>query len=314
MFYSSEEAAKKLGISEDALTDLVREGKLREFRDAGTINYKISDVDGIAPKTATEEPMDIELSGSDSGEILLEAAEDSGSEDSSIELSPSASDVVSLDESAAGGSISGTTAAGRLKEDTAVPSVGVNVFDDDDLDENVDPLAQTVVSDLAGLGMDGMGSGSGILDLTRESDDTSLGRELLEEIYTTGDDSAAGEEVSVGDDTRAGLDAAGDDDTRDDDEALDVTEEVDGAPSRPVVVREVVAYAPDAVSASLTAVMAVGVFSLLIAGLGAASMVQDITPSLLRTLYSNLWIFAVGAVGICVAVGGVTYALAKRRE
>jgi hypothetical protein len=56
-----------------------------------------------------------------------------------------------------------------------VPSVGVNVFDDDELDEMVDPLAQTAVIDVAGLGIEGMGSGSGILDLTRESDDTSLG-------------------------------------------------------------------------------------------------------------------------------------------
>ena len=33
------------------------------------------------------------------------------------------------------------------------------------------------------LSLEGVGSGSGLLDLTRESDDTSLGAELLDEIY-----------------------------------------------------------------------------------------------------------------------------------
>ena len=35
------------------------------------------------------------------------------------------------------------------------------------------------------LGLDTVGSGSGLLDLTRESDDTSLGAELLEEVYSS---------------------------------------------------------------------------------------------------------------------------------
>ena len=37
------------------------------------------------------------------------------------------------------------------------------------------------------LSLEAVGSGSGLLDLTRESDDTSLGAELLEEVYS-GDD------------------------------------------------------------------------------------------------------------------------------
>ena len=45
-------------------------------------------------------------------------------------------------------------------------------------------MAQTAISSapMADLNLEGIGSGSGLLDLTRESDDTSLGAELLDEI------------------------------------------------------------------------------------------------------------------------------------
>jgi hypothetical protein len=56
----------------------------------------------------------------------------------------------------------------------------------------VDASAQTRIQSPATdssdqLSLEGVGSGSGLLDLTRESDDTSLGAELLDEIYPGGD-------------------------------------------------------------------------------------------------------------------------------
>ena len=64
---------------------------------------------------------------------------------------------------------------------------GVDVFHDDDV-ERVDPAAQTAIS--AGISdqvnVESVGSGSGLLDLTGESDDTSLGAELLDEIAPGG--------------------------------------------------------------------------------------------------------------------------------
>jgi hypothetical protein len=53
----------------------------------------------------------------------------------------------------------------------------------------VDPMAQTAAPGLGGgsdLNLEGVGSGSGLLDLTRESDDTSLGAEILDEIPSKG--------------------------------------------------------------------------------------------------------------------------------
>jgi len=317
MFYSAEEAAKRLGRTEDQLKDLVREGKLREFRDAGKVNYKVADVDKVAnsapppaASAASSKASTASKSGaSASGEIVLEPVDESG-----IELSPFPEDVVSLEGTDAGstasGTTSGSTAAAKAKEDTVVPSVGVNVFDDDDLDEHVDPLAQTAVTDLAGLVVDGMGSGSGILDLTRESDDTSLGKELLEEIYTGEGEQKQAASAEMGEDTRAGLDAAVVPDTADYDEE----EEAAAAGGSKVVVRQVVEYGPDPVSSGLTALMFVAVLVMWFAGLAAAAMVRGITPSMVQAIYSNLWMFAAGAVVVGAIAAGVAYFIARRSE
>ncbi len=66
----------------------------------------------------------------------------------------------------------GGTAAGASQS-------GITIFEDDD----VDPSAQT---DMGGTGdqiaLEGIGSGSGLLDLTQEADDTSFGAETFDEI------------------------------------------------------------------------------------------------------------------------------------
>jgi hypothetical protein len=63
---------------------------------------------------------------------------------------------------------------------------GVDVFQNDEVDR-VDPSAQTAIAPgVSELASEGVGSGSGLLDLTRESDDTSLGAELLDEIAPGG--------------------------------------------------------------------------------------------------------------------------------
>lgn len=319
MFYSAEEAAKKLGLSEEEVKKLVREGKLREFRDAGTVNYKVEDVEGLAKTLAPaqrEEPPPSESSASASGDILLEPVEDS-----SVDMSPAGSDVIGLDESdAASGTSSGTAAAEKSKEDTVVPSVGVNVFDDDELDEHVDPLAQTAVTDVAGLGLEGMGSGSGILDLTRESDDTSLGRELLDEIYTGEGEQKEEAPVEMGEDTRAGLEEA-----LPEEPAEKVAEPTASATTVPALAEERAVGAAvsvaaetggvtDALSSALTALLVVALAIMWVCGLATAALVRGVTPSLLEVVYANLWIYAAGSLAAALAAGAATFFVVKKRS
>lgn len=324
-FYEAKEAAAKLGMSEDDLKGLVRQGKIREFRDAGKFNYKVDEVERLAAEIGPAEAVVEAVAeggasgASASGEIILEPVEESGIElaasGSSMGLS---SDILGLSDSGAEGTSSGTKAAEGTKGDTVVPSVGVNVFDDDELDEHVDPLAQTAVTDVGGLGLEGIGSGSGILDLTRESDDTSLGKELLDEIYTDDEDAAEEAEPLVGaeaeadaaDATKAGLT-----------EAVSAEEEGEGvlaAEGEPAagaprgVVREVVEYGPDAVTTSLTAVMVVAVVVMWVAGLGSAALVRGVLPGVLQAIYGNLWMYSLGALVAAIIAGGLTFVVARK--
>ncbi len=317
MFYTAEEAADRLGGSEAELKKLVREGKLREFRDAGSFNYKVGDVDALAGPAlldSGDSGFD-DASASASGDILLEPIEDSG-----IELAAGGSDVIMLEEGDPEDSGADATAVKKAKKgDTVVPSVGVNVFDDDELDEHVDPLAQTAITDVAGLGVEGAGSGSGILDLTRESDDTSLGAELLDEITGEHQEDAA---IEMGEATRAGLEAAGEEEAAGplaEDEGGAASAGASGLEEETVVeaagaaVRTVVEYGPDAVSTSLTALMVVAVGIMWIAGLGGAALVRGVYPSLLKTVYANLMVCAGGALGAAVIAGAATYFVMKKR-
>lgn len=154
MFYTLQEAAEKLGVDEQTVKDMAARNELQQFRDGDKLMFKRDQIDA---KSA---------SGESDGPISLA--------DSAIE------DAIDLkDETAA-----------ALSVENANEATGISVFDAGEIDA-ADPLAQTQVTgpmiDDEELALESVGSGSGLLDLTRESDDTSLGAELLDEIYPGGD-------------------------------------------------------------------------------------------------------------------------------
>ena len=178
MFYTAEEAAQKLGLSGDQLKEMVSSNKLREFRDGARVMFKVDQVDKIAgdkSKSSTGTSMGL----SDSGIAL---AGDSH-----------ASDVISLSDTG--------TQTPSAKDDTVVTGLGdtgtqpgKQVFESGEIkssDTGAQTRIQSAIDDQ--LSLEGVGSGSGLLDLTRESDDTSLGAELLDEIYPGSGDSKPGD-------------------------------------------------------------------------------------------------------------------------
>ena len=117
----------------------------------------------MGPLGLSEESGALDLSASQTGD--------------SLNLSSQSADQISLEGSSLMPS----------KDDTVITNHdGVDILGDSDDDlEIIDPLAQTQMApDLDDhVQLDSGSSGSGLLDLTREADDTSLGAELLEEIY-----------------------------------------------------------------------------------------------------------------------------------
>jgi len=93
-----------------------------------------------------------------------------------------------------GGTAAGVSASGLSGSMAGRSRGGINVFGTDDVGF-ADPSAQTAISARAanegtGVNLETVGSGSGLLDLTRESDDTSLGA-VLDEIGPAGATRAA---------------------------------------------------------------------------------------------------------------------------
>ena len=56
MFYSLQEAAEKLNLTEEQLKEFVQEGKLREFRDGPNLLFKVDEVEALIPEFEAPEP------------------------------------------------------------------------------------------------------------------------------------------------------------------------------------------------------------------------------------------------------------------
>src|SRR5262245_5673556 len=163
MFYTLEEVAQKLKKTPDEVKAMAKSGQIQEFRDRDKLMFKVDQIDLLAG------------SDEESGEVHLELEDTSAG--SGIGLSASGLD---LKESSASGSAIGLADS---REGT-----GISVFDTDHGTTPAEGASgETAVGETVEdeLNLESVGSGSGLLDLTRESDDTSLGAELLEEVYTS---------------------------------------------------------------------------------------------------------------------------------
>ena len=222
MFYSAEEAAQKLGISEEAVQDMASSGQIQQFRDREKLMFKREQIDMLAAEsTSDDEDLIFEESSGESGggfgSAMDHLVED---DDSTIPLADPSSDTLmpidppTQDVNAASPPPPPPTSSDdqtiELKEpsltaDQRKKEVGSGVYDSltesDTAHGGVSP-DQTQITDSPpldgddGLLLENIGSGSGLLDLTREIDDTSLGAELLDEIYPIGQDSGAGLDAS----------------------------------------------------------------------------------------------------------------------
>ncbi|MBL1216550.1 MAG: hypothetical protein D8M59_03555 [Planctomycetes bacterium] len=159
MFYTLEEAAQRLGKSADEVTEMAKSGQIQEFRDRERLMFKVEQIDLLA----------------------------GGRDDEHGEVGPGG-DVIGLADSGEADAIELKEESVLGLEDSKVSSgsgTGVSIFDADELDAT-DPSELTHISEAppsVEFSLDSGSSGSGLLDLTREEDDTSLGLDTLEEMY-----------------------------------------------------------------------------------------------------------------------------------
>ncbi len=177
MFYTMEEAKVALGRTEDEIKVLSRDGKLREFRDGPRLMFKADQVEALKTSLPAKDTIDI----ADSGAPISLADSRSGSmAGGSGTGQVSIKDDTSSGEIGLSGSFGGVPSPRSMSQGSRSGS-GVNIFNPDEV-ESADPSAATAITSSSESGnLESVGSGSGLLDLTRESDDTSLGA-VLDEI------------------------------------------------------------------------------------------------------------------------------------
>lgn len=172
-FYSQDEAKAVLKTSEDGLKELVRDGRLTEYRDGQQLMYKGSQVEALATSMRSDAISLTDTSiGGDSGSASVIGLADSGS-GSGVGLAK--------DDTAGGLALADESLAPTPRQ--SLGESGITIFGPED--ELADPMAQTQVGDTSGeqVNLEGIGSGSGLLDLTQEvGEDTSFGAETFDEI------------------------------------------------------------------------------------------------------------------------------------
>ncbi len=189
MFYTLEEVAQKLGKSTEDVKQMADNGKLQLFRDGEKTMFKCSQVDAMAGADR------LTLTGESNSMLDVKG-------DTNPDLMGTGITIFDSDQIKSAGDSMASSGVGMKTGSTAIELAGrsepvkpvdapisdkVSVFDPDEVRE-ADSMAATQADakfnmkdeDLA---LESVGSGSGLLDLTRETDDTSLGAELLDEIY-----------------------------------------------------------------------------------------------------------------------------------
>ncbi len=290
MFYSAEEAAEKLGKTVEEVMEMASSGEIQSFKQDDQDMFRVEQIDMLAEDD-------------DLGDIEI-ALEDSG-----------VSDPLGLSGSAAaidlGGDASGDSALGGLDlsgeiglEDSAAAGADDSFLAGSGMGTGIS--AFEAGSDASGgdlldddLSLETIGSGSGLLDLTRESDDTSLGAELIEEVYSSDDSgapaSASGLFEAVGD-GGSGLD--------------DIAAPVGGMSAVPVMVE---AYEGDwsglGVGMGIVAVAALCLVALMAFVTGNGTL-----PAIAEMMTSNLTVWAGGLVGGLIIFGLLGFFIGKASE
>lgn len=356
MFYSLQEAAEKLNKTEEELKQIVKEGKLREFRDGPNLLFKVEEVEalmsdtGVMPSEQVPEPEVLEPEAAALETPEAEALEPESPEPEALEpeaLEPEAlsleapspetpeseapapedleeEPLVPLEQAADSSEIllepetGAPVAPSELTDaDTALTGEGISVLGETDSDYQVtdDTLAETAVPTGTkpeapleeieeDVNLDSFGSGSGLLDLSLQADDTSLGG-ILDEIYMAEGEGQEPAPAEVGSGSAAAVAAEAEQMLAEEEPvAPQPTPEVSVALARPYI-----EAAPDMQSNTLGMLLFLPLVVVLYTTVVAVAGLKGVTPSILAGIQGLIWYIMGGVAVVAVLVTGVAFML-----
>ncbi len=207
MFYSLQDVAQKLNKTEQEINELVKTGKLREFRDGDNVLFKTEEVESLMSETTIIPTEQIEIEPAETKpaevqaepeEVSLEPEVEEGKIDEKSfeteEAKPEAEEPAKPEAEEESISLAEDTGkqADVISSDTAIIGEETGL---DAKGTDVDNLEELMIDTSEGktgiplaegeedLSLDTFGSG-GLLDVSLQADDTSLGG-ILDEIYTS---------------------------------------------------------------------------------------------------------------------------------
>ncbi|MFM9957058.1 MAG: helix-turn-helix domain-containing protein [Phycisphaerales bacterium] len=273
MFYSLDEAASKLKKSEADVRQMAAKGEITEFRDGDRLIFKREQID-------------------------LLAGDDDADMSSMIPL---------MDSSAGAPGLGLGLADSAVGKEGPKERTGISVFDADEL-ESADAAAQTqldVGGQLESVNLENFGSGSGLMEMTREADDTSLGGNLMADVNAGTGAGMASQGTGSAPAFGGGGDGGG---------GLFEGSAGGGDAAAGAGMAMVAAEAYDAKGSGLAAGLSIGAMLSLAVGTAAILMgVFGAAPSMLTDLVGgNLLILVGGLAALTLVLGGVGFAVAKK--
>jgi len=330
-FYSIQEVMEKLEKSEEQIKELVKGGKLREFRDGAKLLYKAVEVDSMVTDevlAAGQADSAVEPPPDKSGQVTLEP-DDTDTSDASLGLEETSPEETAPEETAAEDEGEKTAALtdiaalidtgadsdlGELtKADTNITSIGINVLTETDegyaltddtlgetnLAESTDELS-TLGDD---LNLDTAGSGSGLLDLSLQADDTSLGA-VLDDILPAAEQGQGPDEGQIGD----GEDEGEVEKIFDQPEEAEMPAVLESAPAIQYSAPE-----PGAVDNACGIAMFLPLIALIYAAVVVVATFKGIVPAALTSIEGTIWYIASGMAVATVAIIGIAALVGRKK-
>ncbi|MCE5186447.1 MAG: hypothetical protein LLF76_10010 [Planctomycetaceae bacterium] len=326
-YYNMQEVMEKLRKTEQEVQGLVKKGELRQYLDSGKPVFKVEDVDNLSQEIvgldissagiSLEEGTELDLKLEETGEIKLEPDESSG-------IAKAKADDLEIDESSTPPSEGGfgLSQMGDLNmADTNVGTVGINILSgtddaykltedskaetkaDNDVPElqmEEAPAAEEIESLDADSNLESFGSGSGLLDLSLQADDTSLGAVLDDILPSAAEVGAAAEAETPGE---QGIGLMDEDNLVGSEQPQPVSaltpEPLTQTVAGPVLMpagAQMVAVAPIDPRTNIYGVaMFLPMLALVLAAIVMASAIQGVVPSILKPLM-EMKIADIGAI------------------
>jgi len=304
MFYSLKEVAAKLNKTEEEVKEIIKQGRLREFRDGPNLLFKVDEVEALMSDTSIAASRKTPAKAKEvTKEDEISLAPEPG-EDSTEKGEPSGADTTSTDGE-------GIDVLGEADGDykLADDTLGETQIVPDEGSLAGDTLGGTKASSEASLeeieedvNLDTFGSGSGLLDLSLQADDTSLGG-ILDEIYTPegeeGKEGAGGAEASA-------VEVAAEAEQLMPDGGFAESEIGVGAPA---IIQAYAEPAPDIISNAFGIMLFLPLLAIIYTAIVAVAGFNNMMPAALTAIQRIIWYIVIGAVLAAGLVVGVAFIL-----